>query len=61
MLSSELNKIISKIEELRRELESLNNRDLADPEVLAASRVLDAALNEYYRLLKSKEEAEGSE
>ncbi|RJX19872.1 MAG: aspartyl-phosphate phosphatase Spo0E family protein [Desulforudis sp.] len=55
MLSSELNSIVKKIEELRRDLEKLEDRDLADPEVVTASQMLDAVLNEYYRILKRKE------
>lgn len=55
MLSSELNSIVKKIEELRRDLEKLEDRDLADPEVVTASQMLDAVLNEYYRILKCKE------
>ena len=55
MLSSELNSIVKKIEELRRDLEKLEDRDLADPEVVTASQMLDAVLNEYYRKLKRKE------
>ncbi|MDA8096524.1 MAG: aspartyl-phosphate phosphatase Spo0E family protein [Clostridia bacterium] len=55
MLSSELNSIVKKIEELRRDLEKLEVRDLADPEVVTASQMLDAVLNEYYRILKRKE------
>jgi hypothetical protein len=55
VLSSELNSIVKKIEELRRDLEKLEDRDLADPEVVTASQMLDAVLNEYYRILKRKE------
>lgn len=50
-----LEKIKKQIEELRQELNQLaKERELTDPEVVAASRMLDAALNEYYRLLQKK-------
>ncbi|SFL32197.1 Spo0E like sporulation regulatory protein [Paenibacillus sp. 1_12] len=41
------------IELLRVELHHLaENKDLADPELVAASKMLDVVLNEYDRVLK---------
>jgi len=50
----EMDEIINAIEILRRRLEYLANTKLGfdDPEVLAASQELDAALNEYFRCLE---------
>jgi stage 0 sporulation regulatory protein len=52
----ELNEILRQIEELRRCMVRIKkgNSGLTDPEVVAASQMLDAVLNEYYRVLKSK-------
>jgi stage 0 sporulation regulatory protein len=48
-------KLIKKIEELRLPLNEITKeKDLSDPEVVIASQMLDAVLNEYYRLLKRK-------
>jgi len=53
----ELKEILNRIEELRQKLHELGMaKGLADPEVLAASQMLDAVLNEYYRLMKKKME-----
>lgn len=50
-----LEKIMKQIEELRAEMMLLaKDRELTDPEVVAASKMLDAVLNEYYRLLQKK-------
>lgn len=54
-MASEYDKLIQQIEKLRRDLNELaKNKDLFDPEVVAASQILDAVLNEYDRLLKKK-------
>lgn len=56
-LSPELEEILKRIEELRQKLHELaETKGLADPEVIIASHMLDAVLNEYYRLLKQKKE-----
>lgn len=55
MAFDELNKILKTIEELRLKLQELvDTKDFTDPEVLAASRMLDALLNEYHKLLKNR-------
>jgi hypothetical protein len=52
---SELKAILETIEELRKKLNQLSEgKPLTDPEVIAASQMLDAALNEYQRLMKDK-------
>lgn len=52
-MAQELNDILIRIEELRAKLEQmLNNKDISDPEVAAASKMLDAMLNEYHKILK---------
>lgn len=48
--------IRKKIKELRQILqEMVQDKELTDPEVIAASKMLDEALNEFYRMLKGKE------
>ncbi|MBO8129581.1 MAG: aspartyl-phosphate phosphatase Spo0E family protein [Peptococcaceae bacterium] len=49
--------ILAKIEELRERLHRVIEAKgtIADPEVIATSEMLDALLNEYYRLLKQKQ------
>lgn len=50
-----LEKLLLQIEELRQQLHAISEgKDLTDPEVVSASKKLDVALNEYYRLLKDK-------
>lgn len=52
---SETDQIIEMIKKLRNKLEELLTKNgIIDAEVLAASKILDAALNEYYKLLKEK-------
>ncbi|MBU2702247.1 hypothetical protein Ga0466249_003374 [Sporomusaceae bacterium BoRhaA] len=52
---SELKAILETIEDLRKKLNQLSEgKPLTDPEVIAASQMLDAALNEYQRLMKDK-------
>ncbi|TCZ75393.1 aspartyl-phosphate phosphatase Spo0E family protein [Paenibacillus albiflavus] len=54
-MTSKLNKITGQIEVLRKELnEIVQNKELTDSEVIAASEKLDEALNEYDRLLKKQ-------
>jgi stage 0 sporulation regulatory protein len=48
-------KLIKKIEELRLALNEITKeKELSDPEVIIASQMLDAVLNEYHRILKRK-------
>jgi len=51
---TELEEIIYKIEELRKELNKLilEKQDLLDNDVVLASKRLDEALNEYEKMLK---------
>ena len=52
---SDIKEIMKQIEELRQAMVKLNdNKSLTDPEVVTASQMLDAILNEYYKLLKHK-------
>lgn len=52
---NDLEKLMQKIEELRAELnEKGMNASLSDPEIVAASQMLDALLNEYCRLIQRK-------
>jgi hypothetical protein len=47
--------IAKQIEVLRAKLlEIKDGKDLTDPEVVTASQMLDAVLNEYYKMLKHK-------
>ncbi len=53
---TKLNELIYKIEDLRKELNTLilEKQDLLDPDVVAASKKLDDALNEYDNMKKAK-------
>lgn len=52
---SKLEEILKTIDELREHLHHLaETRDLSDPEVIAASQMLDVILNEYQRQMKNK-------
>jgi len=54
-MTSKLANIVAQIEELRKNLNAIvQDKELTDPEVLAASTKLDEALNEYNRLLKKQ-------
>ncbi|HHY24378.1 MAG TPA: aspartyl-phosphate phosphatase Spo0E family protein [Clostridiaceae bacterium] len=57
MFVTELNKLICKIKELRKELNTLilEKQDLLDPDVIAASKKLDDVLNEYNNMKKKKQ------
>lgn len=50
----ELERLLKHIEQLRQQLHDLSKDNLTDPEVIIASQMLDAALNEYYRLMRKK-------
>jgi len=53
--SSELKEIMKIIETLRERLNKMSEEiALADPEIVAASRMFDALLNEYQKLIKEK-------
>lgn len=52
---SELDEILEAIEELRAKLNKVaEGKALTDPEVLLASQMLDALLNEYQKLMKDR-------
>ncbi|MDQ0086619.1 hypothetical protein J2T12_000013 [Paenibacillus anaericanus] len=51
----DLKQLLLQIEQLRQQLNNLNtNNNLTDPEIVVASQMLDAVLNEYYGLMKKK-------
>lgn len=57
MVLSELRTVLEKIEELRKEMDDLaKTKGFLNPEVIKASHRLDAALNEYEKLLQKKKE-----
>lgn len=57
---NEIEELLQKIEELRRTLYALaTEKKLNDPEVLTASQMLDALLNEYEKLIKRKKKSPG--
>lgn len=61
-MSSDLAEILIKIEDLRYRLHELYElKGLEDQEVLVASQILDATLNEYYRIFKDKLQSEEKE
>ncbi|BAU28757.1 Spo0E like sporulation regulatory protein [Aneurinibacillus soli] len=54
---NEIEELLKQIEELRRTLYALaTKKKLSDPEVVTASQMLDALLNEYEKLIKRKKE-----
>lgn len=56
-MSDELKQLIIIINELRDKLDNIvKQKGVKDSEVVAASQILDAVLNEYYRLIKRKTE-----
>lgn len=51
----ELKEILNLIEDLRTRLNKLaETKSLDDPEVISASQMLDAVLNEYQRIVNNK-------
>ncbi|AFM00755.1 MULTISPECIES: aspartyl-phosphate phosphatase Spo0E family protein [Desulfitobacterium] len=47
--------ILKQIERLREDMHRLaEEKELTDPSVVAASQMLDAALNAYYKFIKDK-------
>ncbi|MEW6182676.1 MAG: aspartyl-phosphate phosphatase Spo0E family protein [Bacillota bacterium] len=58
-MSSDLKEILMRIEDLRYRLHELYElKGLEDQEVLVASQILDATLNEYYLIFKDKLQTE---
>ncbi|MEW6770437.1 MAG: aspartyl-phosphate phosphatase Spo0E family protein [Bacillota bacterium] len=56
-MSDELSEILARIEELRRKLQQLfKEKGIEDQEVFTASQILDAVLNEYYRIFRHRTE-----
>ncbi|MGE5416678.1 MAG: Spo0E family sporulation regulatory protein-aspartic acid phosphatase [Acidobacteriota bacterium] len=56
-MSEDLKRILEEIESLRKNLGNvMKDRDTTDPQVVAASQMLDAVLNEYYRVIMKMEE-----
>jgi len=52
---SKLQEISKTIAELRTKLNKIaEGKNMTDPEVVAASQMLDAVLNEYQKLMKDK-------
>ncbi|MGI6119099.1 MAG: aspartyl-phosphate phosphatase Spo0E family protein [Desulfosporosinus sp.] len=52
---SDIEELLKQIEELRANMVKIKEgRTLTDSEVVTASQMLDAVLNEYYKLLKQK-------
>jgi hypothetical protein len=52
---SDLEEVLKSIEELRSKLNKFSEgRNLSDPEVVSASQMLDALLNEYQKLMQDK-------
>ena len=51
----ELHEKLKKIEELRIKLNKISEgKSATDPEVVSTSQMLDAAINEYHKLMKDK-------
>ncbi|RXZ82963.1 aspartyl-phosphate phosphatase Spo0E family protein [Paenibacillaceae bacterium] len=54
-MAKELEKLMEQIEQLRSELhELIKNRSFTDPEVISASQMLDAVLNEYQNIVSKR-------
>ncbi|WCN36587.1 aspartyl-phosphate phosphatase Spo0E family protein [Aneurinibacillus uraniidurans] len=54
---NQIEELLAKIEALRKILHSLAaEKGISDPEVLTASQMLDALLNEYEKLIRKKAE-----
>jgi len=52
-MNRDINEVLKQIEQLRRSLEEIvKEKGTRDPEVVIASKMLDAVLNEYYLLIK---------
>lgn len=46
------NKLLKRIERLRKKLIKFSDRNLADPEVVQVSQQLDNLLNQYHRITR---------
>ncbi|WP_207953178.1 aspartyl-phosphate phosphatase Spo0E family protein [Paenibacillus agricola] len=61
-MESEYDSLIEKIETLRAEMvELIKIKHITDPEVIAASQMLDVVLNEYYLIIMKKTAEKRSE
>lgn len=51
-----MKEIMEQVEKVREEMHKMlkEKGDLLDPEVIAASQMLDSVLNEYYKILNKK-------
>lgn len=59
-MAKELDNLLQQIERLRQDLHALiADKSLTDPEVVSASQMLDAVLNEYERFLSKRNKSEG--
>lgn len=58
-MARDIDEVLKQIEQLRRSLEEIvKEKRIGDPEVVIASQMFDVVLNEYYRLLRKKQEKE---
>ncbi len=56
-MTHEIEDILNRVYELRKKLDNLVvKKGTADSEVLAASRMLNAVLDEYYKYMKKRED-----
>lgn len=54
-MQEQMHELLKEIEHMRGRLKKIaEGKDLTDPNVVAASQMLDAALNEYCKLVKGK-------
>lgn len=54
-MQEDIHELLKEIERMREQLKRIaDNKDLTDPKVVAASQMLDAVLNECYKLVKDK-------
>lgn len=53
---AEIEEVVAEIEDLRKRLNELikEKKDLLDPQVIVASQMLDAILNEYNKVVSEK-------
>lgn len=53
---SEIEDVLEQVEKVREKMNKMlkEKGDLLDPEVIAASQMLDSVLNEYYKILNKK-------
>lgn len=54
-MQEEMDEILKRIEDLRKRLQELSQaKGVANQEVITASQMLDAVLNEYYEIFKGR-------